>query len=500
MGGHPAGERAASLVLAACEVLPTTTATDPAEWLRSRIEAARAAIAGDERAAPSRTGMGATVVLALVRGGVAWIAHAGDSRAYAWSSRGLERLTEDHNAAAEAVREGRLSQAEAMYDPGRHRLTRAIMALEARPEFAEPVAVGDGDVLLLVSDGITGTLEDRGDRTGRRESARARPRRGADLRRPPAWRPGQHRHRACGHPMLRRSSIGAALVAIALLAWGCSGGDSAPEATPTPTATTDATASSEATNAPNTSAPSDTPSVSPTTTPSVASTADPTSAPASSAAPPQVRLERALGTQRFQRPVELAVYPGGRYLLADQGGLVTVLTPGDPEEAAGETTLLDLRGRVLTNGAEEGFLSLALDPEFESNGYLYAYYSMANPRRTVLSRFEVAEDVADPASELIILEFEQPYANHNGGAIRFGPDGLLYLGLGDGGSSGRSAGKRPEPGRSSATSSASTCAARLRAAVQHAGRQPRSSMEGRGRRSGRTACVTRGDDRSTRDR
>ena len=246
--------------------------------------------------------------------------------------------------------------------------------------------------------------------------------------------------------MLNRRLLGAALVMIAVLASACSDGNSAPEATSTLSPTEDATAPPEATNTPNSSTPSSTATVSPTTTVGVTSTADPTSAPASSEAPPQVRLERALGTQRFQRPVELAVYPGGRFVLADQGGLVTLLTPGDPEEAAGEATLLDLRGRVLTDGTEEGFLSVALDPEFEANGYLYAYYSMANPRRTVLSRFEVEGDVADPATELIILEVEQPYANHNGGAIRFGPDGLLYLGLGDGGSGGDPLGNGQNPG------------------------------------------------------
>jgi PPM family protein phosphatase len=160
MGGMPFGERAATLVIGACEVLPIV-ATAPPDWLRDRIESARGALDADERADPSRTGMGATVVLALVRGGVAWIAHAGDSRAYTWSPRGLERLTEDHNAAAESVRQGAITAEEAMHDPGRHRLTRAVLTREARPEFAEPIPMRQGDVLLLVSDGITGTLEDR---------------------------------------------------------------------------------------------------------------------------------------------------------------------------------------------------------------------------------------------------------------------------------------------------------------------------------------------------
>jgi protein phosphatase len=159
MGGMPVGERAAALVIAACEILPAAS-TEPTDWLRERIEAAREALAEDERTAADRAGMGATIVLTLVRGTVAWVAHAGDSRAYAWSPAGLRSLTEDHNAAAEAVRAGRLRPEDAMHDAGRHRLTRAVLAREARPEFAEPVPISDGDVLLLVSDGITGTIED----------------------------------------------------------------------------------------------------------------------------------------------------------------------------------------------------------------------------------------------------------------------------------------------------------------------------------------------------
>ncbi len=159
MGGHPAGERAASLVLAACEVHPEPGA-DPVSWLRERIEAARAAIAADEHVTQDRAGMGATVVLTLLRGDVVWFAHAGDSRAYAWSSTGLERLTEDHNAAAESVRKGTLTPEAAMHDPGRHRLTRVVMGRAARPEVAGPRTFERGGVILLVSDGVTGTTGD----------------------------------------------------------------------------------------------------------------------------------------------------------------------------------------------------------------------------------------------------------------------------------------------------------------------------------------------------
>jgi len=145
-----------------------------------------------------------------------------------------------------------------------------------------------------------------------------------------------------------------------------------------------------------------------------------------------VRLEAAFGGRRFERPTEMGVYPGGRFFLAEQAGVVMLLQ----EDGSDAGTLLDLRGRVLRGGNEEGLLSVALDPGFPGRPYVYAYYSAASPRRTVLSRFEVVEDRADARSELVILEQRQPFANHNGGAIRFGPDGMLYLGLGDGGSEG----------------------------------------------------------------
>jgi len=84
-------------------------------------------------------------------------------------------------------------------------------------------------------------------------------------------------------------------------------------------------------------------------------------------------------------------------------------------------------------------LGLAFDPDYRDNGHFYLYYSAAGPRRSVLSRFSNSPNdpnVADPDSELVIMEISQPYGNHNGGQIAFGPDGHLYVGLGDGGKGG----------------------------------------------------------------
>ena len=102
-------------------------------------------------------------------------------------------------------------------------------------------------------------------------------------------------------------------------------------------------------------------------------------------------------------------------------------------DGGGETTLLDLRDAV-SGGGEEGLLSVALAPGFASSGALYAYYTVAGEDRSRLSRFVVSGDRAPRSTELTILEVGQPFSNHNGGTIRFGPDGMLYLSLGDGGS------------------------------------------------------------------
>ena len=135
----------------------------------------------------------------------------------------------------------------------------------------------------------------------------------------------------------------------------------------------------------------------------------------------------------FARPVELGPYPGGRLYLVQQDGLVLLLG----SDGADAGTLLDLRPSVSRAGNEEGLLGLALDPGFPARPYVYGYYSVAGgERRTRLARFEVSGDRVVSWSELVLLEQPQPFANHKGGALRFGPDGMLYLGLGDGGSQG----------------------------------------------------------------
>lgn len=189
----------------------------------------------------------------------------------------------------------------------------------------------------------------------------------------------------------------------------------------------------------STSTPVPSATTAPTSTPGVASstgTATGGAGAASGAQPRPVNLAP-ISSRNWTRPVEMGMYPsptGGSpgFFVAEQEGVIYNVS-GDQV-----TPILDLTDRVLRSGNEEGLLSVALDPAFANNRYVWVYYSAGSPRRTVLARFtrNAAGAVIDKASQLVVLEFAQPYTNHNGGAIRFGPDGMLYLGLGDGGSAG----------------------------------------------------------------
>ena len=145
----------------------------------------------------------------------------------------------------------------------------------------------------------------------------------------------------------------------------------------------------------------------------------------------------------FRRPVHLTFPPDGtdRLFVTLQAGRIMVFE--NDEEVSEAQEFLDIRERVSDRGNEEGLLGLAFDPDYRRNGYFYVYYSAGDPRRSVISRFSVSDEdpeKADPASEMPVLQVRQPFANHNGGQILFGPDGFLYVGLGDGGGRGDSAG------------------------------------------------------------
>ncbi len=119
----------------------------------------------------------------------------------------------------------------------------------------------------------------------------------------------------------------------------------------------------------------------------------------------------------------------GGLLLVHQKGQIDVLRGGALSDFA------DLSARVNAGSSERGLLSIALAPDFATTGLLYADYTGAGGA-TYVSRFSVVDGVLDPASEEVLLSVDQPFANHNGGHILFGPDGMFYVSLGDGGAAG----------------------------------------------------------------
>ncbi len=132
--------------------------------------------------------------------------------------------------------------------------------------------------------------------------------------------------------------------------------------------------------------------------------------------------------------IENAADGSGRLFVAEQAGLVRVILNG----AFQTTPFLDIRDRVYSSGPEQGLLAIAFPPGFAGKHYFYAHYTRKTDQADVISRFLVSVDgsVASPVVEQTILVIPQPYTNHHGGQIRFGPDGYLYIGKGDGGSEG----------------------------------------------------------------
>lgn len=149
--------------------------------------------------------------------------------------------------------------------------------------------------------------------------------------------------------------------------------------------------------------------------------------------------EEDAGRLRPLRPLVLTHAGDGsnRIFAATQRGKIHVF-PNDPEVEMTDV-FLDLTEKVhdWQRDNEEGLLGLAFHPKYSENGQLFVYYSSEEePRTSIVSRFQVSSDDpnrADPESEFVVMKIPQPFANHNGGSIAFGPDGYLYIGLGDGG-------------------------------------------------------------------
>ena len=136
----------------------------------------------------------------------------------------------------------------------------------------------------------------------------------------------------------------------------------------------------------------------------------------------------------FEAPLYVTQPPRGNDIyVVEQGGIVRVLEEGRLRP----TPFLDLSGEI-TSGGEQGLLSLAFAPDYARSGRFYVdYTNLDGDTRVVAYRRLAAEPLrADPASARVVLRVDQPFDNHNGGLLLFGPDGNLYVGLGDGGSEG----------------------------------------------------------------
>ena len=149
----------------------------------------------------------------------------------------------------------------------------------------------------------------------------------------------------------------------------------------------------------------------------------------------QVVIEEAFPNLYFTQPVDLQYAPDGsdRLFVVEQRGTIYVFE--NNSSVTEKIMFLDIRDKVVYEG-ERGLLSLAFHPDYENNRYFFVNYTAPNPLRTVVSRFQVTaddSDVGDELSEHIIIQIDQPFSNHNGGQIVFGPDSYLYIGMGDGG-------------------------------------------------------------------
>lgn len=240
--------------------------------------------------------------------------------------------------------------------------------------------------------------------------------------------------------MVRPATLAEALVcilALAIIAMACR--SPSPTATPTTTPFVEETPSPALSPTPTgTLLPGITPSAFPTDTPLPQQTPSPTTTPALGPLP-SVQRQRAFPGLALPRMVDMALAPDGpaRFFVIQQEGYVWALS--DDIQDAHTELFLDISKQVRTNDNEEGLLGLAFDPDYADNGHLYLYYSASEPRRNVLSRFTRSSTNslrADPGSELVILEIEKPFGNHNGGELAWGPDGYLYIGIGDGGAGG----------------------------------------------------------------
>jgi glucose/arabinose dehydrogenase len=178
-----------------------------------------------------------------------------------------------------------------------------------------------------------------------------------------------------------------------------------------------------------------------TATPSPAPSADPTrtATPEREAAVSRARGVRLQRVGSFASPVFVTAPPGdrSRVMVVEQDGRIRVMRGGKVLDAP----FLDIRGLV-TGGGEQGLLSLAFAPDYAESGRFYVYYTDRSQDQRVVEYRAASPDRADAGSARLLLRMADNEVNHNGGQLAFGPDGLLYIGTGDGGGGGDRHGSR----------------------------------------------------------
>jgi glucose/arabinose dehydrogenase len=230
-----------------------------------------------------------------------------------------------------------------------------------------------------------------------------------------------------------------AIFVISVLLAGCAGTNAGPTPTPpaintprpSPTAPDTAETNLEAPAQP---APTETEAV-PPTTPAEETPPEPPQPDRVTAFPDPAGYQWTPLLSGLTRPTDLTAPNdgSGRIFILEQAGLIRIARDGQmlPEP------FMDIRAQVGDQANEQGLLGLAFHPEYAENGFFFTNYTDTSGT-TVISQWQVSDqpDRGDADSEQILMRIQQPFGNHNGGGVKFGPDGFLYLSLGDGGSGG----------------------------------------------------------------